>query len=70
MFFPGQAELGEARAKQIVRSAVGERFRKVAEQMSAQMPGTPMEKVAVMIPYFAAGDTIDVEMLKAECGSG
>jgi hypothetical protein len=59
-----QAELGEERANQIVRKTLGDWIRKAAEQMAAQIPGNAIDKVAGAVPYFAAGDAIDVEITK------
>jgi len=59
-----QAELGEERANQIVRNALGDWIRKAAEQMAAATPGNAIDKIAGAVPYFAAGDAIDVEVTK------
>ncbi len=59
-----RAELGEERAHQLVRKALGGWIRKAAEQMASRTPGTSIDKVAAAIPYFAAGDAIDVEAVK------
>ena len=59
-----QAELGEERANVIVRKALGGWIRKAAEQMAAQVPGNSIDKIAAAVPYFAAGDAIDVEVVK------
>lgn len=59
-----QAELGEERANQIVRKALGGWIRKAAEQMAAQTPGSAIDKIAGAVPYFAAGDAIDVDVVK------
>jgi L-2-amino-thiazoline-4-carboxylic acid hydrolase-like protein len=59
-----QAELGEERAKRIVRKALGGWIRNAAERMAAQVPGTAIDKIAGAVPYFAAGDAIDVEAVK------
>jgi predicted ArsR family transcriptional regulator len=59
-----QAEVGEERANQIVRKALGDWIRKAAEQMAAQIPGNSIDKVAGAVPYFAAGEAIDVDVIK------
>jgi len=59
-----QAELGEERANRIVRNALGDWIRKAGERMAAQTPGTGIDKIAAAVPYFAAGDAIDVEVVK------
>ena len=59
-----QAELGEDRANQIVRKALGGWIRKAAEQMAAQTEGSAIDKIAGAVPYFAAGDAIDVDVVK------
>jgi hypothetical protein len=59
-----QAELGEERARRLVRSALGGWVRDVAVQMTAHTGGTPIDKVASAIPHFAAGNAIDVEDVK------
>ena len=59
-----QAELGEDRANGIVRKALGDWIRTAAEQMGAQTPGSSLDKLAAAVPYFTAGNAIDVQMLK------
>ncbi len=59
-----QAELGEERANVIVRNALGGWIRKAAEQMAAQTPGSSIDKIAGAVPYFAAGDAINVDVVK------
>ena len=59
-----QAELGEERANQIVRKALGGWIRKAAEQMAAHTEGSAIDKIAGAVPYFAAGDAIDVDVVK------
>ena len=59
-----QAELGEARAKALVRKALGGWMRRAAEQMSAGTPGTGLDKLAAAVPFFTAGNALDVELVE------
>jgi predicted ArsR family transcriptional regulator len=61
-----QAELGEERANALVRKALGDSMRKVAEEMNRQAPGTSIDKVAAMLPYFSAGDALDAQLVARE----
>ena len=59
-----QAELGEERANQIARRALDGLSRELGKAGAALPPDSPIEKVAAWLPVFAAGDTIDVEVIK------
>src|SRR3989304_6988493 len=59
-----QAELGEERANQIVRQALDGLSRDLGKAGAALPPDSPIEKVAAWLPVFAAGDALDVEVIK------
>ena len=59
-----QAELGEARANDLVRKALGDHFRRVGETIWKR-PGERGlgEKMAAAFDYSGAGDALDYEVL-------
>lgn len=59
-----QAELGEERANRLVRAALGDEIRRAAAQMSREVPGTAIDKVAAAAPFFAGGGALDIEMVE------
>ena len=59
-----QAELGEERANAIVRSALGELYRKYGEKWWTQGARNLGEKVASAFEMFAAGDALQYEVVK------
>jgi hypothetical protein len=60
-----QAELGEARANEIVRRALGAQYRKLGEAWwRAQGDGSAGDKLASSFEAFAAGDALDYEVVR------
>jgi hypothetical protein len=60
-----QAELGEERANDIVRRALGDLYRKLGERWWRTQAGRNLgEKMATAFDEFAAGDGLDYEVLK------
>jgi len=59
-----QAELGEERANRIVRKALDSVSRQTAQVIDSLFDGTPAEKIAAAFPISAAGDALDVEIIK------
>lgn len=61
-----QAELGEQRAHEIVRQALGEQFRKFGDRWwQAQGDHSAGDKLAASFERFAAGDALDYEVVNA-----
>ena len=58
-----QAELGEDRANEIVRTALDAVARRTGEAASAFLEGNPVEKVIAGLPIPAAGNARDVEVI-------
>jgi hypothetical protein len=59
-----QAELGEERANQIVRKALDSVSRQTGQAIDFLFAGTPAEKIAAAFPIIAAGDALDIEIIK------
>ena len=59
-----QAELGKERASAIVRKALDAAGRDLGRAASALLPGSPIEKMAAILPVAAGGDALDVEVVK------
>ena len=59
-----QAELGEERANEIVGRALDDRARNLGQWFSALVGGSPIEKVVAVLPVFATGDAVEVEMIE------
>src|SRR5689334_3041097 len=60
-----QAELGEERAKAIVRKALADLYRKAGEKWwRTQGARDPGEKLAAAFDMYAAGDALDYEVVK------
>jgi hypothetical protein len=59
-----QAELGKERANQIVRDALDSVQRQTAQVINSLFEGTPAEKMAAAFPLAAAGDALDIEIIK------
>jgi hypothetical protein len=57
-----QAELGEERAQEVVRSALDEVARQNGQAVNSMLKGTPVEKIAASLPV-AAANALDVEEL-------
>ncbi len=55
-----QAELGEERAQEVVRSALDEVARQNGQAVNSLFQGTPVEKIAASLPI-AATNALDVE---------
>ena len=58
-----QAELGEERAKEVVRNALDEVARRDGQQANTLLKGTPAEKSAAALAIAAANNALDVEEL-------
>lgn len=59
-----QAELGEERANEIAREALGELYRKFGQEIGAQGEGSPTEKFVAASRIFSAGDALDIEVIR------
>ena len=59
-----EAELGEERAHALVRKALAGWIRGAAEKMSAGIEGNGLDKLAAAVPFFTAGDALDVELVE------
>ena len=59
-----QAKLGEERANEIVGRALDDRARNLGQWFSALVGGSPIEKVVAVLPVFATGDAVEVEMIE------
>jgi hypothetical protein len=57
-----QAELGDDRAKEVVRTALDEVARQNGQAVNSMLKGTPIEKIATSLPI-AAANALDVEEL-------
>lgn len=58
-----RAELGEARACELVRAAVAEYAEGVGRQLRQGSDGTSLQKLKRMVPAFTAGAALDIEPL-------
>jgi hypothetical protein len=58
-----RAELGEAKAVELVRAAVAEYANQLGESLAAQDDAGPLVTIKRMMPAFTAGDALDVEPL-------
>ncbi len=58
-----QAELGEERANEVVRSALDAASRRSGETVSSIMKGSPVEKIAAAFPIAAAANALDLKVI-------
>lgn len=59
-----QAELGQERANEIARKGITEFWHKVGQELGSQVKGSPIEKIVALMHMFAAGDTLDIQVIK------
>ncbi|MGE0484606.1 MAG: L-2-amino-thiazoline-4-carboxylic acid hydrolase [Gammaproteobacteria bacterium] len=58
-----RAEIGEARAAELLRAAVDEYARGVGAAAAAATPGHPLDTLRSLMPMFTAGEALEVEPL-------
>lgn len=59
-----RSELGEEKASNLLRAAVREYAEALGRRAGAAASGTPLHKLACMLPMFAAGDALEIEPLR------
>lgn len=57
-------ELGEEKAHEIMHKALEKWGLEVGNQINAMVPGNPVEKVALVAPYYSADDALEFEIIK------
>ena len=59
-----KSELGEKKAKSIMHRALEKWGVETGKQINNMIPGNPVEKIAIITPYYAANEALEFEILK------
>lgn len=64
-----EAELGETRARELARKGLGNWARELGRSIGAAPAGTSVQKIAAVLPMFAAGGALEVDVLRQDANA-
>tara|TARA_Y100000758_G_scaffold215746_1_gene155099 strand:+ start:3090 stop:3572 length:483 start_codon:yes stop_codon:yes gene_type:complete len=61
-----EEELGKAKTHELVGKVIRGLAREAGEGIADELEGTPMEKIAALLPRFNEGDALEIDVLKQD----